>query len=115
MSVELMDGPVCNVVRSGKAHDADLSTENPLGLSVRGLECLSSSALTDRVAAAARVRREAGRGCHRREHSKREAGSEQSAQARPGEHFRHLLSSVAHGPEDRRTRSRVVNPWPISD
>ena len=40
MSVELMDGPVCIVVRSGMAPDAALSTENPRGLSVRGLECL---------------------------------------------------------------------------
>jgi len=82
------------------------STENPLGLSVRGLKCVSSSAFADRVAAASRVRREPGRGRHRREHSKREAGSEQPAQVRSGEHFRHLLflgRSWTRGSEDSLT------------
>jgi hypothetical protein len=85
MSAGLIDGPVFIVIGSGMAPDAARSTENPRGLAVRGLECLTSSALADRVGAAARVRREAGRRRHRREYSKREAGSEQPAQARPRE------------------------------
>jgi len=101
---------LCTLVGVGYGSpNAARSTENPLGLSVRGLECLSSSAFTDRVAAASRVRREAGRGRHRREHSKREAGSKQPAQARPGEHFRHLLSLVDHGLDARSGSVRIAS------